>query len=297
MNPGWKAAMESELQALNSNHTWDLVKLPANKKFLAYLHEEVYMQYPPGLELPFSSVVCRLRMFLYGLKQASRQWYSRLSSALATHGFVSSLNDYSLFFKVSGQLITIIAVYLDDILLSGNDTSEINRGLVVTQRKFALDLLQEFNCLDCRVVSTPLDPNLKLSATSGSPLPATLILAFCDADWVSCADTRRSVSAEVEYRSICSLVAEITWIVRLLHDLSAPPSLPIPLHCDNQAAIHIAKNPVFHEYTKHIGLDCHFAREKPLDGLISLTFVPSSSQLADLFTKALAGPSHRFLLG
>lgn len=68
------------------------------------------------------------------------------------------------------------------------------------------------------------------------------------------------------------LVAEITWIVRLLHDLSAPPILPIPFHCDNQATIHIAKNPVFHERMKHI-------------------------ELADLFTKSLAGPLHRFLLG
>ncbi|KAH0683838.1 hypothetical protein KY289_021590 [Solanum tuberosum] len=134
------------------------------------------MQYPPGLELPTSFVVCRLRKSFYWLKQASRQWYSRLSSALATHGFVSSLNDYSLFFKVSGQLITIIAVDLGEAhYFLGIKLVKEKEGLVVTQRKFTLELLQEFNCLDCRVVSTPLDPNLKLSATSGSSLPDTLV--------------------------------------------------------------------------------------------------------------------------
>lgn len=92
------------------------------------------------------------------------------------------------------------------------------------------------------------------------------------------------------------LVAEITLIVRLLQDLTISLSLSVPLHCDNQAVIHIAKNSFFHERTKHIEPDCHLVREKLLDGLISLSFVLSSSQLADLFTKALVGPLHRSFL-
>lgn len=73
-------------------------------------------------------------------------------------------------------------------------------------------------------------------------------------------------SAEAEYRSMRRLVDEITWVIRLLQDLTITPSLLVPLRCDSQATIHIAKNSVFHEQTKHIELDCHFICEKLLDG-------------------------------
>lgn len=71
----------------------------------------------------------------------------------------------------------------------------------------------------------------------------------------------------------------------------------MPIYSDSKAVIHIARNPVFHEYTKHVDRDCHFVRQQFLSGLISLSFVPSRSQLADLFTKPLSGPSHKFILG
>jgi len=92
------------------------------------------------------------------------------------------------------------------------------------------------------------------------------------------------------------VVSELTWLVCLFEDLSIPISLPVPLHSDSLAAIHIAKNPVFHERTKHVEIDCHFVRQQYLAGLISLSYVPSASQLADLFTKSLTGPVHHSLL-
>ena len=90
-------------------------------------------------------------------------------------------------------------------------------------------------------------------------------------------------------RRIC---AELTWLNRLFAEFEVPNITPIPLKCDNMAAIYIARNPVFHERTKHIDIDCHFVREKLQSGLISLSHLPTAEQPADVFTKVLSGPDH-----
>ncbi|CAN4097009.1 unnamed protein product [Withania somnifera] len=82
---------------------------------------------------------------------------------------------------------------------------------------------------------------------------------------------------------------EIMWIYRLLKEVGLKFSMPPKLWCDNQAALHIASNPAFHERTKHIEIDCHFVREKIQIGLISTGYIKTGEQLGDIFTKALNG--------
>lgn len=83
--------------------------------------------------------------------------------------------------------------------------------------------------------------------------------------------------AKADYRSLRRVTAELAWLSRLLTDFDVPNINPILVKCDNMTAIYIVKNPVFHERTKQIELDCHFIREKLSSGLISLSYTPTST--------------------
>lgn len=95
---------------------------------------------------------------------------------------------------------------------------------------------------------------------------------------------------------MASAASEVTWLVRLLEELGVNNLKPITLHCDNQSALYIAKNPVFHDRTKHIELDCHFTRDKVLEGLLQLSYLPTKHQLADVLTKIMPSTQFKDLL-
>lgn len=84
-------------------------------------------------------------------------------------------------------------------------------------------------------------------------------------------------------------ICEIMWIHQLLKEVGRMRSTPATLWCNNQASLHIALNPIFHEQTKHIEIDYHFVRKKIQQGLISTGYVKTGEQLGDIFTEALNG--------
>ena len=93
-------------------------------------------------------------------------------------------------------------------------------------------------------------------------------------------------STEVEYRALADTTSELLWLRWLLKDLGVSTSSATPLYCNNQSAIHIAHNGVFHERTKHTEIDCHFIRYHLVHGTLKLISVSFKDQLADIFTKS-----------
>ena len=93
-------------------------------------------------------------------------------------------------------------------------------------------------------------------------------------------------SVEAEYRAMLKLINERVWIKGIMKHLEVYQATPMTMHCDNQTAIHIASNSVFHERTKHIEVDCHKVRQMIILEVILPRYTRSEDQLADVFTKA-----------
>ncbi|XP_019166904.1 PREDICTED: uncharacterized protein LOC109162676 [Ipomoea nil] len=158
------------------------------------------MVLPPGFQGEKPNQVCKLLRSLYGLKQASRQWNAKLTSALLHAGFKQSAADPSLFTRGTGSSYIALLVYVDDILLASseltliqelkdllNETFKIkdlgvlgyflgieakvsSAGLNLCQRKYVLDILNDTGFIDCKPVTTPMVPGSHLLQGDGVPL-------------------------------------------------------------------------------------------------------------------------------
>jgi hypothetical protein len=170
-------------------------RLDVQNAFLhGYLEEEVYMEQPSGYEDATKlGYVCKLDKVLYGLKQATRAWYSRLSDKLISLGFHASKADASFFFCSKGDINIFVLVYVDDIIVTnssekattvllkdlhdefalkdlgdlnyflGIEVTKTRDGIVLTQEKYASDLLKKVRMSECKPVAAPLSTSEKLS--------------------------------------------------------------------------------------------------------------------------------------
>jgi hypothetical protein len=182
------------LLSLVVTHGWVLRQLDIQNAFLnGVLEEEVFMHQPPGFEDPTRPHhICKLVKAIYGLKQAPRAWNTRLASVLRQHGFVPSTADTSLYILHRPDVSIYLLVYVDDIIVLSSSSPAIDRlvqglrqefvvkdlgplhfflgievarcsqGLTLTQRQYALDLLQRSGMLKCKAVDTPMSATVKL---------------------------------------------------------------------------------------------------------------------------------------
>nr|GEV57694.1 putative reverse transcriptase, RNA-dependent DNA polymerase [Tanacetum cinerariifolium] len=164
----WKNVMDVEMNALMRNRTWDKCILPQRKKHA-----------PHGFSQQFKhGEVCKLKKSLYGLKQSPRVWFGRFTLAMKKYGYKQSNSDHTLFLSHRGDRVTCLIIYVDDIIITGNDESEIKKlkeglctefemkdlgnlryflgievmrsqqGIFICQKKYILDLLAEIGMID-----------------------------------------------------------------------------------------------------------------------------------------------------
>lgn len=164
------------------------------------LEEDVWVEQPPGYEVGSGGMACHLHKSLYGLKQAPRVWHGKLSEELAVMGFKPSAADPALFIKASSP-VTYLLTYVDDIVAITGDSKALAdikakimdifeardlgpatfflgmdihrdrqaRTISLGQNRLTMDLLDKYGMAECKPLSTPLNPSIKLTK-DGEPL-------------------------------------------------------------------------------------------------------------------------------
>ena len=126
--------------ALVAYYDLELHQMDVKTPFLnGNLEEEVYMDQPEGfLTTGKENLVCKLKKSIYGLKQASRQWYLKFNDTIMSYGFVENAVDRCIYMKVSGSKFIILVLYVDDILLAANDISLLHDIKKFLSNKFEM---------------------------------------------------------------------------------------------------------------------------------------------------------------
>ena len=183
------------LISLVANRDWPLKQFDVKNAFLnGELEEEVYMDPPPGTKCSPSNVgkVCKLKRSLYGLKQSPRAWFGKFSKSMKVFGYKQCNSDHTLFIKHQAGRMTALIVYVDDMVVTGDDPEEMEAlqqylskefemkdlgelryflgievarsrlGISLSQKKYVLDLLSETGMLACKPAETPIEMNHRL---------------------------------------------------------------------------------------------------------------------------------------
>ncbi|GJS06856.1 putative ribonuclease H-like domain-containing protein [Tanacetum coccineum] len=254
------------------------------------IEEEVYVSQPLGfVDLEFPKKVYKVEKALYGLHQAPRAWYETLSTYLLDNGFYRGQIDKTLFIKRVQRVIFYC-------IKTANTPMETNKALTKGE-----DAKRIFRYLKGR-------PKLGLWYPKDSPF---ILEAFSDSDYAGASLDRKSTTGgcqflgsrliswqckkqtvvansttEAEYIAASQCCGQVLWIQNQLLDYGYN-FMQTKIHVDNESAICVVKNPVYHSKTKHIEIRHHFIRDSYEKRLIKMVKIHTDNNVADLLTKAV----------
>nr|GEV98737.1 retrovirus-related Pol polyprotein from transposon TNT 1-94 [Tanacetum cinerariifolium] len=394
-----------------------LEKIDVKKTFLhGDLDEDIYMTQPEDFQLARKkeNLVCKLKKSLYGLKQASRQWYLKFDSFMQRAGYKRCVKDHCCYLKKVVSSSIILLLYVHDMLVVGSDMAEIKKlkrqlsqefkmkdlgpakqiigmGIIrdrtkgtlrLSQEKYTGKVLEKFNMKDAEARCQPLGDHFKLSKKQAPQTEASrhrmakvpyasavgsvmytmvctrpdiahavgvvrsfmsnpgmenweavkwllrylkgtskatlyfnrkevVLERFFYSDYGGCLDSGKSTigyvfilggttvswmsriqmcvtmsTTEAEYMAIAEAGKELVWLKNFLEDLDRAQTESF-LFCDNQSVIHLAKNPVFYDRTKHIKTRYQYIRELVSEGTLSLKNILGAKNPVDMLTKVV----------
>ncbi|GJU36962.1 reverse transcriptase domain-containing protein [Tanacetum coccineum] len=252
------------------------------------IEEEVYVSQPPGFVDPeFPKKVYKVEKALYGLHQAPKAWYETLSTYLLDNRFHRGQIDKTLFIKI----------VKGDVLLQKDD------GIFISQDKYVGEILKKFRFSSIRTTSTPMETNKALAKDEeGASLDRKSTTGGCQflgSRLISWQCKKQTVVAnsttEAEYIAASQCCGQVLWIQNQLLDYGYN-FMQTKIHVDNESAICIIKNLVYHSKTKHIEIRYHFIRDSYEKRLIEMVKIHTNNNVADLLTKAFDVSRFNFLV-
>ncbi|GJW43175.1 retrovirus-related pol polyprotein from transposon TNT 1-94 [Tanacetum coccineum] len=227
------------LIAITAYYDYEIWQIDVKTAFLnGNLFEEVYMEQPEGFVNPkYPNRVCKLKRSIYGLKQASRQWNKRFDDEIKKFGFTQNHNEPCVYRKASGSNVTFLILYVDDILIMGNNILMLQDVKSYLGRCFAIkDLELKVSCyIDAEYLTDADD----LKSRTGY----VFVLNGGAVDWKSAKQSIFTTSsAEAEYIAAYDDFKEAIWVRKFISRLGIVLTIeePISMYCGNTEAITIA---------------------------------------------------------
>nr|GEX84495.1 hypothetical protein [Tanacetum cinerariifolium] len=330
-------AMNTEMQSMKDNQVWVLVDLPPNGRtvgskwlfkkktdmdgnvhaFKARLVAKGYTKtYDVDYGETFSLVadrfvdlkhpnkVCKLQRFIYGLKQASRSWNKRFDVEIKKISFTQNPDKPCVYLKASGSNVAFLILYVDDILLMGNNVTMLQEVKSYLCKCFSMkDLGIAAYILGIKIIrnrskwlialsqSAYLEKILKRCLMENSKKGYTLIIENPDYRKSQGAKTPTEDKNETKSQMGYVFILNAVWMRKFIDGLGGVvPSNKRPMHmlCDNEPAIAIANDPEFLKGARHFQRKNHYIREVIQERETVLEKVHTYDNVVDPFTKPVS---------